>query len=186
MYGNHQTLKNMTEADSIREETYSRVFGYEMTEWNTESDGLYEGIKISYPSGSKLYAPFDCKITDVDAANHKITLRKDDVMYWYDGTGGTKRDTEVYLANADLTGSLANGDSICNQIHNDSLKFAVKAVKQVIDLVDQVCSGVSRGIACPSFRFSECRTEIQAKGSIHCHGGIVQHSNEICPNVHDC
>lgn len=112
MYGNHQTLKNMTEADSIREEPYSRVFGYEMTEWNTESDGLYEGIKISYPSGSKLYAPFDCKITDVDAANHKITLRKDDVMYWYDGTGGTKRDTEVYLANADLTGSLANGDTV--------------------------------------------------------------------------
>ena len=77
-------------------------------------------------------------------------------------------------------------DSICKQIHNDSLKFAVKAVKQVIDLVDQFCSGVSRGIACPSFRFSECRTEIQAKGSIHCHGSIVQHSNEIRPNVHDC
>ena len=28
-------------------------------------------------------------------------------MYWYDGNGGTKRDTEVYLTNADLTGGLA-------------------------------------------------------------------------------
>ncbi len=49
-----------------------------------------------------------------------------------------------------------------------------------------VATGNTLNIACPSFRFSECRTEIQAKGSIHCHGSIVQHSDEIRPNVHDC
>ena len=32
----------------------------------------------------------------------KIILRKDDVQYWYDGTGGTKRDTEVEITNAVL------------------------------------------------------------------------------------
>lgn len=112
MYGNHQTLKCIAEGATIRNYSLNREFGYQMTAWNFASDGLYEGIKVSYTSGSNLYAPFDCKITDVDTSNHKITLRKDDVMYWYDGTGGTKRDTEVYITNADLTGGLSNCDTI--------------------------------------------------------------------------
>lgn len=112
LYGNHQTLKNMTSEATLRDRTLTRQFGYEMNAWNESSDGLYEGVKISCTIGESLYAPFDCKITDVDTSNHKITLRKDDVEYWYDGTGGTKRDTEVYITNADLIDGLSEGDTI--------------------------------------------------------------------------
>ena len=48
----------------------------------------------------------------IDTDKNTIVLRKDDVTYWYDGTGGTKRDTEVYLTNAVLTDSLKVGDTI--------------------------------------------------------------------------
>ena len=44
--------------------------------------------------------------------DNKITIRKDDVQYWYDGTGGTKRDTEVTIANAVLINDYEEGDSI--------------------------------------------------------------------------
>ena len=112
LYGNHQTLHNLLPDDSIRDYTLKREFGYEMTGWNEESDGLYEGIKVNAASGTKLKAPFNCKITDVDTSENKITLRKDDVMYWYDGTGGTKRDTEVTIANAALLSGFAEGDTL--------------------------------------------------------------------------
>ena len=49
----------------------------------------------------------------------KIKLRKDDVEYWYDGTGGTQRDTEVEIANATLLSGFAEGDTI-----NDGQEFA--------------------------------------------------------------
>ena len=112
MYGNHQTLKNMLPKDSIRDYKLKREFGYEMTGWNQASDGLYQGIKVNCSNGETLKAPFNCKIKDVDTANNKITLRKDDVQYWYDGTGGTKRDTEVEITNAVLTGSFKKGDNL--------------------------------------------------------------------------
>ena len=112
MYGNHQTLRNMLSKNSIRDYTLKREFGYEMTGWNETSDGLYQGIKVNCSGGETLKAPFNCKIKDVDTTNNKIVLRKDDVQYWYDGTGGTKRDTEVEIANAVLTGSLKKGDTI--------------------------------------------------------------------------
>ena len=112
MYGNHQTIHNLLSGDTIRDYSLKREFGYEMTGWNQASDGLYQGIKVNCSNGETLKAPFNCKIKDVDTANNKITLRKDDVMYWYDGTGGTKRDTEVEIANAVLTGSLKKGDTI--------------------------------------------------------------------------
>ena len=112
MYGNHQTIHNLLPKDSIRDYTLKREFGYEMVGWNEESDGLYQGIKVNCTIGEKLTAPFDCKITDVDTANNKITLRKDDVMYWYDGTGGTKRDTEIEIANAELIGPYKKGDKL--------------------------------------------------------------------------
>lgn len=92
MYGNHQTLRNMLPKDSIRDYTLKREFGYEMIGWNQESDGLYQGIKVYADSGTVLKMPFSGKITDVDTSENKITIRKDDVQYWYDGTGGTKRD----------------------------------------------------------------------------------------------
>ena len=63
-------------------------------------------------SGTKLKMPFSGKITDVDTADNKITIRKDDVQYWYDGNGGTKRDTEVTIANAVLINDYEKGDSI--------------------------------------------------------------------------
>jgi len=112
MYGNHQTLRNMLPKDSIRDYTLKREFGYEMTGWNETSDGLYQGIKVYADSGTALTAPFDCKIKDVDTANNKIILRKDDVQYWYDGTGGTKRDTEVEITNAVLTDDFKKGDKL--------------------------------------------------------------------------
>ena len=83
-----------------------------MTGWNEESDGLYQGIKVYAANGTKLKAPFKCKITDVDTSENKITIRKDDVEYWYDGTGGTKRDTEVTIANAKLLSGFSKGDTI--------------------------------------------------------------------------
>ena len=112
LYGNHQTLHNLLPDASIRDYTLKREFGYEMTGWNEESDGLYQGIKVYAASGTKLKAPFKCKITDVDTSENKITIRKDDVEYWYDGTGGTKRDTEVTIANAKLLSGFSKGDTI--------------------------------------------------------------------------
>lgn len=112
LYGNHQTIHNLLSGDTIRDYTLKREFGYEMVGWNQASDGLYQGIKVYAASGSILIAPFDCKITDVDTTDNKITICKDDVEYWYDGTGGTKRDTEITIANAKLTGSYAKGDTL--------------------------------------------------------------------------
>ena len=112
MYGNHQTLRNMLPKDSIRDYTLKREFGYEMNGWNQASDGLYQGIKVYADSGTVLKMPFSGKITDVDTSENKITIRKNDVQYWYDGTGGTKRDTEVEIANAVLLSGFAKGDTL--------------------------------------------------------------------------
>lgn len=112
MYGNHQTLRNMLPKDSIRDYTLKREFGYEMVGWNQASDGLYQGIKVNCSGGEKLTAPFNCKIADINTSENKITLRKDDVMYWYDGTGGTKRDTEIEIANAALLSGFSKGDTL--------------------------------------------------------------------------
>lgn len=112
MYGNHQTLRNMLPKDSIRDYTLKREFGYEMNGWNQASDGLYQGIKVYADSGTVLKMPFSGKITDVDTDENKITIRKDDVQYWYDGTGGTKRDTEVTITNAVLINDYEKGDSL--------------------------------------------------------------------------
>ena len=112
LYGNHQTLYNLLPEPSIRDYSLKREFGYEMTGWNESSEGLYQGIKVYADSGTKLKMPFSGKITDVDTDDKKITIRKDDVQYWYDGTGGTKRDTEVTIANAVLINDYEEGDSI--------------------------------------------------------------------------
>ena len=112
MYGNHQTLYNLLSESSIRDYELKREFGYEMTGWNLASDGLYQGIQVYADSGTMLKMPFKGKITDVDTANHKITVRKDDVEYWYDGNGGTKRDTEVTITNAVLLSGFSAGDTV--------------------------------------------------------------------------
>lgn len=112
LYGNHQTLRNMLPGDTIRNYSVKQAFGYDMWEWNQTNDGLYQGIKYYCNTGTRLYAPFDCKIKKVDTANRKITLRKDDVQYWYDGSGGTNRDTEVTITNAVLLNGYAEGDTI--------------------------------------------------------------------------
>ena len=98
LYGNHQTIYNMLPGDSIRDYSLKREFGYEMTGWNEKSDGLYQGIKVYANSGTKLKMPFSGKITDVDTDDNKITIRKDDVQYWY--------------ANAVLINDYEEGDSI--------------------------------------------------------------------------
>ena len=119
MFGNHQTLHNLLPGPTVRDYTLKQQFGYELTDWNTDSDGLYQGIKVYCNNGDKLKAPFKCKITNVDTANHKITLRKDDVEYWYDGTGGTKRDTEVEITNVSLLSGFSEGNTV-----NDGQEFA--------------------------------------------------------------
>lgn len=119
MYGNHQTLHNLLPGATVRDYDLKREFGYEMTGWNTDSDGLYQGIKVYCTNGDKLKAPFKCKITDVNTDENKITVRKDDVEYWYDGTGGTERDTEVTIANAVLLSGFSEGDTV-----NDGQDFA--------------------------------------------------------------
>lgn len=112
LYGNHQTLRNMLPGDTIRNYSVKQAFGYDMWEWNQTNDGLYQGIKYYCNTETRLYAPFDCKIKKVDTANRKITLRKDDVQYWYDGSGRTNRDTEVTITNAVLLSGYAEGDTI--------------------------------------------------------------------------
>ena len=119
MYGNHQTLHNLLPGATVRDYDLKREFGYEMTGWNTDSDGLYQGIKVYCTNGDRLKAPFKGKITDVDTDDNKITIRKDDVEYWYDGTGGTERDTEVTIANAVLLSGFSEGDTV-----NDGQEFA--------------------------------------------------------------
>lgn len=112
LYGNHQTLRNMLSGDTILNYSVKQAFGYDMWEWNSENDGLYQGIKYYCNNGADLYAPFDCEIKDVDTNDKKITLRKDDVEYWYDGSGGTDRDTEVTITNAELLSGFSEGDKI--------------------------------------------------------------------------
>lgn len=119
MYGNHQTLKNIVSGSSIIDYVKSgkiiNGLGYDMQEWNKKHckiSDIHEGIDIAYDKKLELYAPFDCEITDVDEDLHSIVLRKDDVMYWYDGSGGTERDTEVYISNANLVDGLSEGDTI--------------------------------------------------------------------------
>ena len=114
MYGNHQTLQNILKK-SVTECSIENGFGYDMQEWNEkhcEIDDLHEGIDIKCSSGEKLYAPFDCKISEIDTDENTIVLHKDDVKYWYDGAGGTKRDTEVYITNVTVIDGLKEGDKI--------------------------------------------------------------------------
>lgn len=124
--GNHQTLHNLLPGATIRDYDLKRQFGYEMTGWNNASDGLYQGIKVYCVSAETLKAPFTCRITNVNTDENKITLRKDDVEYWYDGNGGTKRDTEVTIANAVLLSGFSEGDTI-----NDGQEFAKTTAENV-------------------------------------------------------
>ncbi len=115
MYGNHQTLRNMFGTMTIHDFTVTNGFGYDMQNWNQthcKINSLHEGLDIVLNENSRIYAPFDCKISKIDASNHSIVLRKNDVEYWYDGNVGTKRDTEVYLSNVNLISSLSEGDTI--------------------------------------------------------------------------
>lgn len=115
MYGNHQTLRNMFGTMTIHDYSVTNGFGYDMQNWNSthcKINGLHEGLDIVLNENSRIYAPFDCKITKVDTSTHSIVLRKDDVEYWYDGNGGTERDTEVYLTNVNLKSGLSEGDTI--------------------------------------------------------------------------
>lgn len=115
MYGNHQTLRNILGSNSIHDYSAVNGFGYDMQAWNTTHcsiNDLHEGVDFALIKNSKLYAPFDCEITDVDEDNHSIVLRKNDVEYWYDGSGGTKRDTEVYISNANLISGHEKGDTL--------------------------------------------------------------------------
>ena len=115
MYGNHQTLKNMTDSDTIRTCNILNGYGYDMQNWNEQHckiSEMHEGIDIQYSANGNLSAPFDCKIAEVAEDRQFIKLLKNDVTYWYDGNGGTKRDTEVYITNAVLTDGLQKGDTI--------------------------------------------------------------------------
>ena len=103
--------KNIFDGETIKNYTFLNGYGYDVQNWNEKHckiNDLHEGIDISYTGN--LYAPFDCKIADI--GENSIVLRKEDVIYWYDGNGGTKRDTEIYLTNAVLADGLQKGDTI--------------------------------------------------------------------------
>lgn len=113
MYGNHQPLQSLT-GTSIHDSTVTNGFGYDMQEWNTRHcsiDDLHEAVDIQVTNEMNICAPFDCKIDSYDSDEKTIVLRKDDVQYWYDGNGGTKRDTEVTIKNVTLKG-YEKGDTI--------------------------------------------------------------------------
>ena len=115
LYGNHQTLKNILSGDSLRDYDYTNTFGWDMQEWNKvhcSIDDEHPAVDVKCSNGADVYAPFKCKIKDIDTDKHTIILRKDDVLYWYDGSHGTKRDTEVTIKNADLISGLSKGDTI--------------------------------------------------------------------------
>ena len=135
MYGNHQTLHNIFGDDSIRTTIDNGClvngFGYDMQKWGKKHcaiKDLHEGIDVKYSKNQPLYAPFDCKVEEVDSDKHYIVLRKDDVNYWYDGSGGTKRDTEVYLSNANLLDEFKEGDTL-----KEGQKFATSTGHQYCD-----------------------------------------------------
>lgn len=114
MYGNHQTLRSIF-GNTIHNYSVTNGFGYDMQNWNAthcKINTVHEGIDVILNQGSALYAPFDCKISSIDTSTHSVVLRKNDVEYWYDGSGGTKRDTEVYLSNVDLKSGLNVGDTL--------------------------------------------------------------------------
>ncbi len=121
LYGNHQTLHSLT-GTGIHDSTITNGFGWDMQEWNIRHfsiDDLHDAVDIAVESGSIIYAPFKCKIKSYDSDKKTVVLRKDDVEYWYDGTGGTKRDTEVTIKNVTLNGcesgnTLNEGDFFAN------------------------------------------------------------------------
>lgn len=133
MHGNHQTLKSLT-GTSIHESGIINGFGYDMQKWNEKHcniDNLHEGVDVILNSNSDIFAPFDCKISDVNSEKNYIVLRKNDVQYWYDGNGGTKRDTEVYLSNVNLISEFEKGDEI-----KSGQKFAVSTGSKKCDNSD--------------------------------------------------
>ena len=63
LYGNHQTLRNMLSGDTIRNYSVKQAFGYDMWEWNSSNDGLYQGIKYYCDNGAELLEKYpNCKI----------------------------------------------------------------------------------------------------------------------------
>ncbi len=121
LHGNHQTLCSLT-GTSIHDSTITNGFGWDMQEWNIRHcsiDDLHDAVDIAVENGSDIYAPFKCKIKSYDSDKKTVVLRKDDVEYWYDGTGGTERDTEVTIKNVTLNGceigdTLNEGDVFAN------------------------------------------------------------------------
>lgn len=100
---------------STHESGIINSFGYDMQNWNEKHcniSDLHEGVDVILNSNSDIFAPFDCEISDVNSEKNYIVLRKNDVQYWYDGTGETKRDMKVYLSNVTLTDGLSKGDTI--------------------------------------------------------------------------
>lgn len=130
MYGNHQTLKCPT-GTGIQDSIVINGFGYDMQEWNShhcDIRELHEGIDICISMDKDIYAPFDCEIKSYDSDKKTVVLRKDDVQYWYDGNGGTKRDTEVTITNIKLKSGFSEGDKI-----KENQKFAVSTSHQYCD-----------------------------------------------------
>ena len=119
LYGNHQTLHNVVSGNSIisyvNDGYILNGYGYDMQNWGEKHcniTDLHDGIDIILNSGSEIYAPFGGKIKEYDSSNHTVILRKDDIQYWYDGNGGTKRDTEVTICNITLASGYSEGDTV--------------------------------------------------------------------------
>ena len=114
LHGNHQTLRSLT-GTGIHESTILNGYGYDMQGWNyrhCKLSDLNNGIDIAVGENIDIYAPFKCKIESYDNDKKTVILRKDDVEYWYDGTGGKKRDTEVTITNVILKDDFNVGDTL--------------------------------------------------------------------------
>ena len=114
LHGNHQTLRSLT-GTGIHESTILNGYGYDMQGWNyrhCKLSDLHNGIDIAVGENIDIYAPFKCKIESYDNDKKTVILRKDDVEYWYDGTGGKKRDTEVTITNVILKDDFNVGDTL--------------------------------------------------------------------------
>ena len=130
LHGNHQTLKSLTGV-GIHESTIINGFGYDMQGWNCrhcQISDLHEGIDIAIGANKEIHAPFSCTIKSYDSEKKTVALRKDDVEYWYDGTGGTERDTEVTITNV----TLKSGYDVDSSL-SDNEVFAFSTSNQYCD-----------------------------------------------------
>lgn len=129
MFGNHQVFPSMLPGESFREYGVRQTFGYEIEDWNRESEEPYEGIELSCAVSTPVSAPFDCVISD--AAGDSAVLSIEDVMYPFDGSEGEKHDTEIEIRGIRLREGCAEDSAVAEGetfavTTGDSVEFLIR------------------------------------------------------------